>query len=74
MTWNPSPEVAVARDAAKKLGAKQVVILYFTDTQFGTVSYGSTKALCQSACKLGHKIFTLVDEVQRADIEERENP
>lgn len=28
MAWNPSPEVAVARDAAHSLRADQVVILY----------------------------------------------
>ena len=53
MAWNPSPEVAVARDAAKKLKAKQAIIIYFTDTQIGMASYGATKELCLEAGKIG---------------------
>ncbi len=48
MAWNPSPEVAVARDAAKRLNnARQCVVIYITDAgQIGYASYGRTKALC----------------------------
>ena len=55
MAWNPSPEVAVARDAAKALGADQVVIVYIkNDTdQFGTISFGKTKQLCDAAKPMG---------------------
>jgi len=28
MPWNPSPEVAVARDAAKKFGADECIVIY----------------------------------------------
>jgi hypothetical protein len=54
MTWNPSPQVAIAREAAVKLGADRVVIVYTTaQGQFGYASYGETRPLCASAKKLG---------------------
>lgn len=66
MAWNPSPEVAVARDAGVKLarlaggGVAQVVILYVTDAgQLGMVSYGRTKELCADAKVLGDHAFDL---------------
>ena len=57
MAWNPSPQVAVARDAAKALNAHMVVVLYVKATgddgaQLGYASYGETKALCGEARKL----------------------
>jgi len=57
MAWNPSPEVAVARDAAKKLGAKKVVVIFITDNSYGMASYGETKALCKEAGKLGNMLY-----------------
>lgn len=59
MAWNPSPEVAVAREAAKKLGAEQVVVVFIKadSGQFGMASYGETKALCAEAGKLGDALF-----------------
>jgi hypothetical protein len=61
MAWNPSPEVAVARDAARRLGANRTIIIYFTDShQLGMSSYGATRELCREAGKLGDKIYEMV--------------
>lgn len=58
MAWNPSPEVAVARDAAAKLKAKQCVVIYITeDDKVGMASFGKTKVLCSDAGKLGDFLF-----------------
>ena len=66
MAWNPSLEVAVARDAAKRLGnADQCIIIYvnFTTNGIGMATYGKTKRLCDEAGTLGNIAF---DAVQRA--------
>lgn len=63
MAWNPSPEVAVARDAAKRLGnAKQCIVLWVSEdgTQLGYASYGQTKALCADAKRLGETAYKAV--------------
>lgn len=62
MAWNPSPEVAVARDAAKALGnAPMCVVLYVTDDQkLGMASYGRTKELCKQAAFIGDKAFEAI--------------
>jgi len=59
MAWNPSPEVAVARDAARKLNAEQVIIVYLQlrAGKIGMASYGQNKALCDEAGKLGDHLF-----------------
>ena len=50
MAFNPSPEVAAARDFGKKFGADQVVILFrLKDGRLGYASYGETRALCDRA-------------------------
>jgi hypothetical protein len=72
MAWNPSPEVAVARDAAKKLGAKQAIIIYFTDTQIGMASYGATKELCREAGRLGNRLYEMVTAEIHDDAAEAE--
>lgn len=60
MAFNPSPEVAVARDAAKKLGAQQCIVIYILpEGQLGMASYGKTKQLCELAGELGDKLFDL---------------
>mgnify|MGYP001559828739 FL=1 len=60
MAFNPSPDVAVARDAAKKLGATKCVVLYvLPDGHLGMASYGETKSLCKEAGKLGDKVFDM---------------
>lgn len=59
MAWNPSPEVAVARDAAQRLGAQQVVIVYVLDggRSLGMASFGKTRELCREAGKLGDELY-----------------
>jgi hypothetical protein len=66
VAWNPSPEVAVARDAADRLakcagvGVRQVVILYVTDDgRLGLSTYGRTKQLCGVAGHVGDKLYEL---------------
>ena len=65
MGWNPAPEVAVARDAAKALGnAPVVVLLYLTnDRQIGMASYGRTKELCKFASELGEHCFEAMQKL-----------
>ena len=67
MAWNPSPEVAAARDFATKFGADRVVILYTTASgQIGYDSYGKTKALCKEAAVLGDIAYQAVyDELAK---------
>lgn len=60
MAWNPSKEVAVARDAAKALGDAPVcVVLWLNNdgTKLGMASFGKTKALCGYAKELGDCAF-----------------
>ena len=59
MPWNPSPEVAVARDAAKKLDADigAVIIYLKSDRALGIASYGANKALCAEMGKLGDRLY-----------------
>ena len=58
MAWNPSPEVAVARDAAGRLGADRAVIVFtLPDGRFGYASYGKTRELCANARKLADRLF-----------------
>ena len=63
MAWNPSPEVAVARDAAKALGdADQCIVLYinYRDEVIGAVTFGKTKALCAQAKRYGDVAYEAV--------------
>lgn len=53
MAWNPGPEVAAARDAAKKLGADRCVVIWTTATNVGMASYGKTKAMCDALKPIG---------------------
>lgn len=73
MAWNPSPEVAVARDAAAKLGnADQVMIvtINYANNQIGVTTYGKTKALCSSAKKLGDAAYKAVYQaMERGEFE-----
>ena len=58
MPWNPSPEVAVARDFGNKFGADRVVVVYTTpEGKMGYASYGKTTALCAETKKLADAIF-----------------
>ena len=64
MAWNPSPEVAVARDAAAKLGdVEMCIVLYITkDSNLGMASYGKTSKLCKKAGLIGDIAFESVRE------------
>lgn len=64
MAWNRSPEVAVARDAGKKLGTlaggttDQCIIFYGTsDGRFGYASYGRTRDLCNDSKRLADAMY-----------------
>jgi hypothetical protein len=59
MAWNPSPEVAVARDYGKKFDYNKVYIIAINETtgKFEVVSYGATKRECDEAKKCADIIF-----------------
>jgi len=58
MTWNPSPQVAVAREAAKKLGAEVGCIIVFVNREtLGMASYGHTRVQCGEMGKLGDRLY-----------------
>ena len=58
MTWNPQPEVAAARDFARKFDANRVVILYTQEYgNIGCASYGNTKALCTETKSRADKAY-----------------
>lgn len=60
MAWNPSPEVAVARDAAKRLNnASMCIVLWIDETgeHIGMASYGQTKVLCDEAGRIGRSVY-----------------
>jgi len=64
MAWNPSPEVAVARDAAAKMGqivkspVVQIVVMFVTqDGKLGYASYGHDRAACGDAKKLADRLY-----------------
>lgn len=69
MAWNPSPDVQVCRDAAKRLGelnkceVLQCVVLFVTDDdRLGYVSYGKNSELCADTKKLGDKMYAVALE------------
>lgn len=63
MAWNPSPEVAVARDAAKRLGdADQCIVLWIKGQQLGMASFGRTKQLCAEARPLGEACYRAIQD------------
>lgn len=57
MAWNPSPEVAAARDMAEQFGWSRVVILHDNGKDFGYVSFGKTRSLCASAKRIGELLW-----------------
>jgi hypothetical protein len=49
MAWNPSPEVAIARDVAKKTGDEGVIIIRFPKVPgdvYSIASYGKDRERC----------------------------
>ena len=59
MTWNPSPEVKVARDAAQELDADMCVVIYVNarKQQIGYASYGANVTLCAETKKLADHCY-----------------
>jgi hypothetical protein len=60
MAWNPSPEVAVARDAAKQLGNASMCVVLWIDERgekIGMASYGKTRSLCETAKGIGQNAY-----------------
>ena len=59
MAWNPSPRVVAARDAARKLDADGVVVVYLNTKKgtLGMASYGATRRLCRELGSMGDKLF-----------------
>ncbi len=61
MVWNPSPEVAIARDFGIKFNKKMVIIFHVNDKgELGYASYGETKILCSEAQKLADRMFEFI--------------
>ena len=67
MAWNPSPQVAAARDYARKFGGNRVIILtVYRNGQVGYASYGETMALCDEARDLAEVAMAEVEhELER---------
>ena len=58
MAWNPSPQVAAARDFGEKFRADRVIIYYVReDGTYGYASWGKRKALCDEAGKVADDVF-----------------
>ncbi len=69
MAWNPSPEVAVLRDTAKRLSETMGAptdrcVMIFTNTagQIGFVSYGRDRQRCAQARRMGDLAYTAINE------------
>jgi len=65
MAWNPSKEVAVARDAAKQLNnARACVVVWISrdGENIGMASFGIDKATCADAGKLGDHLYETAKE------------
>lgn len=72
MAWNPSPEVALARDLAPKLNADEVIILHlnFSKDQLGIVTYGKTLPMCAHAKTIGDAAYRAVyKSLEKTDVE-----
>jgi len=63
MAWNPSPQVAAARDFGKRFGKNKVIIIGIDEKAgtFETISYGQTKAKCYAAEKSADDIVRLIE-------------
>ncbi len=58
-TW---PTIADAKRLALEYRKLGVVVLSFGDGQFGTASYGMTRAECDRMRRISERIFTLVKD------------
>lgn len=62
MAFNPSPQVAAARDFAQKFD-RDITVILSVNTKTGRIeyaSYGATSRLCSEARKLGDKAFDAI--------------
>lgn len=64
MAWNPSPEMAMAREFAAKHGREIVIVVSIDEAgMVRTQSYGKTKAICEGAAKrIGDAVHACVLE------------
>lgn len=63
MPLNPSPEVQIARDAAKKLGADRCIVTYtMPDGRIGYASYGVDRERCENAQKLADVMYDAAEK------------
>ena len=62
MAWNPSPEVAVARDFGKKFNYDKVYIIGVNESsgKFEIISYGETKQKCGEARICADQIYEMI--------------
>ncbi len=62
MAWNPSPEVAVARDFGKKFNYDKVYIIGVNELKgtFEIVSYGGTKQKCGESKVCSNQIYEMI--------------
>lgn len=62
MAWNPTPEVAMARDYANKFKQTKVIILAIDEKaeKYGVISYGENKQKCNEAKAIANAIYELV--------------
>jgi hypothetical protein len=63
MAWNPSPEVAVAREFSSKFGADRVIIFYSKpDGTYHYASFGTDRQLCKEAGEVADSVFEQIGE------------
>ena len=64
MPWNPSPQVAAARDIAGKFGKDRVILLMLNDAErtIEYASYGWTAALCKDTRRLADAAMAAVQQ------------
>ena len=60
MAFNPTPEVAAARDFARKFKKQQVIIIAIDTDTLQVATYGETVELCAEAKKLGDRCYNAV--------------
>ena len=60
MAFNPSPQVAAARDYAEKFKYDQVIIIGVLGDNISYASYGKTASLCAQAKQFADKIFRAI--------------
>ena len=64
MPFNPSPEVAVTREAASKLKAKAAIVIYVSEdgSTIGVASWGTTPETDEAIASLGDGLFFAANE------------